>query len=617
MQLVRFEFQTSRDIPFYAHLCNLLLGQEPGITIARSSKGYLIEAQGDQANLETLADKIANMFPLSVWLTDSSITLANERLGYDKPLKVDGELPDYCSHCYPRIGDNQSSEFGQILTPCPVCGGEQHWQSLNSGIDLASLKQQSRALLAGDSLTLSDGSVLSLTAGPELTALAGRANSLLVCNPNMLGRVFTLSTEQTLALCAIEKPLIRARARNDINEPNAPWPLPMYQLCFPWNRELICIAEILRQQNVTAVHITPGSPRIQLARVPGHNSTGWSEINTTASLCPPKKPEFIGAPEPLYDSAEMLCIEAHWHKGKRHLGNISFTAKQHEHLSAIATSSEAEQLAQCALNAAMLEADSLNLKIILPLQAKQPHIAALHFSSICEGKMLHTDKEGQIHTFLSLPTLPARGADIIAQLNKGEQVQVTAKFTETWPEVMARLQALDTSAYAGTLTGLFAICALLLELDLLGDKARTQDHQILAQALEAAALSMPGRRAPRIDYPLIKQGEGLTLDWKRTLGSLMAFRLAEPDDAGKIAFGVFDSLADYLANWVEHLDNKQGIAAVALCGDEMANECLNQRLAIRIGKNFPLLVNRKLAIAGNNYAAGALYLKRRRFGLRA
>lgn len=619
MQLVRFEFETSRDIPFYAHLCNRLLALEPGITIARTANAYLIEAEGEQAHLEALADNIARVFPLSVWLTDSTIKLVNDRLGSKTPLKVEGELPDYCSHCQPLMGDNQSPEFGQILLPCPVCGGEQHWQHLQPSIEIAGLKQHVNALLAGDSLTLSDGTILTLH--PDLAASEHQHQTgLLVCNPNMLGNLFVLSAEQTLGLSSVEKPLIRARPRQESIEVNRhlPFPLqlPLYSLCFPWNRELVCIAELLRQQNITAIHVIAANPRLQLARVPSHNSNGWSEIASAAPLTSLTESRLSGAPEPLHDSAQMLGIKAHWYKAKGHRGVISFSARQST-LEPDAQSRDAELLAQCALNAAMLEADSLNLKIILPLQAKQPHIAALHFSSRCEGKMLHTDKQGLIHTFLSLPTLPASGADIIDQLNTGEQAQVTAKFTLAWPEVMTRLQSLDTSAYAGTLTGLFAVCALLLELDKLGDKTRTQDHQILAQALEAAALSLPGRRAPRIDYPLIKQGEGLTLDWKRTLGSLMAFRLAEPDDVGKIAFGVFDSLADYLANWVEHLDNKQGIAAVALSGDEMANECLNQRLAMRIGKNFPLLINRKLAIAGNNYAAGALYLKRRRFGLRA
>ncbi|GAL06265.1 protein hydE [Photobacterium aphoticum] len=95
----------------------------------------------------------------------------------------------------------------------------------------------------------------------------------------------------------------------------------------------------------------------------------------------------------------------------------------------------------------------------------------------------------------------------------------------------------------------------------------------------------------------------------------MAFRLAtDGDDAlvPKLAFGIMDSLADHLATWIEHLDGKHGIEQVVLAGNEMANECLAQRLAVRVGKNFPLFANRRLALDSSNLSVGALLLKQRR-----
>ncbi|MCF1437406.1 MAG: hypothetical protein LPD71_01220, partial [Shewanella sp.] len=365
-----------------------------------------------------------------------------------------------------------------------------------------------------------------------------------------------------------------------------------YRLCFPWNRQLIVLSERLRQRGVTWVALDGNSQRPMVARIAGQ----WSPITDTQPA--PISP----APEPLHDSVQLSGWQASWHKQVLSFGTADIQT----------LAQDADTLAQCALNAINLEHGMKTLVL-----DSAPNTAALHFASSCEGKLVHTDNQGKIQTFLTLPSLPASGAVVLSQLKEGKQAKVTAKFAARWPEVIARVEQFNTGAFTGTLTGLLALCALFLDLDEDGRRQRTVCHRQLADALETCAMETPGRRAPRIDYPLTKGDSGLTIDWKSTLGSLMAFRLVEPEDAGKIALGLFDSLADYLANWIEHLDNKFAIKAVGLCGDEMAFECLAQRLAIRIGKNYPLLVNYKLPLIGANYAAGALYLKRRRFVARS
>ncbi len=92
----------------------------------------------------------------------------------------------------------------------------------------------------------------------------------------------------------------------------------------------------------------------------------------------------------------------------------------------------------------------------------------------------------------------------------------------------------------------------------------------------------------------------------------MSFRLAGDTDAAKLCFAAQDSLADYLANWVEHLDLSIGIDCVLLAGSAMANPVLSKRIAIRIGKNFPLAASQLLDLDGALLAAGALWLRQRR-----
>jgi hydrogenase maturation factor HypF (carbamoyltransferase family) len=73
-----------------------------------------------------------------------------------------------------------------------------------------------------------------------------------------------------------------------------------------------------------------------------------------------------------------------------------------------------------------------------------------------------------------------------------------------------------------------------------------------------------------------------------------------------------DSLADYLANWLEHIDLNIGVHNIALAGNDLANETLCRRISLRLGKNFPLVVNRSLDLDGDNLAVGALYVKQRK-----
>ena len=93
---------------------------------------------------------------------------------------------------------------------------------------------------------------------------------------------------------------------------------------------------------------------------------------------------------------------------------------------------------------------------------------------------------------------------------------------------------------------------------------------------------------------------------------MLSFRIAGNGDPSQLAFAMQDSLADYFANWLEHIDLNIGLQQIALAGDELTNETLCKRISLRIGKNFPLVINRSLDLDGDNLAVGALYAKQRK-----
>ncbi|WP_305812609.1 Kae1-like domain-containing protein [Photobacterium leiognathi] len=141
----------------------------------------------------------------------------------------------------------------------------------------------------------------------------------------------------------------------------------------------------------------------------------------------------------------------------------------------------------------------------------------------------------------------------------------------------------------------------------------TNSIQYLNDALIAKALQNSGQKGHRVDYSLDMIDGKRTIEWAKTLGSLMSFRLVvDESELDKLAFGIMDSLADYIANWIERIDETTGVKAVVLAGSDFANEVLTERLSLRVGKNFNITVNRQLELDSSNLSAGALYLKMRR-----
>ncbi|QBF82686.1 hypothetical protein EXU30_08285 [Shewanella maritima] len=136
--------------------------------------------------------------------------------------------------------------------------------------------------------------------------------------------------------------------------------------------------------------------------------------------------------------------------------------------------------------------------------------------------------------------------------------------------------------------------------------------QQLADSFVADAAAYRGNNAPRVDFPLTKGEAHRSINWCKTLGTLMSFRLAGETDTKMLAFAFHDSLADYLSNWIEHVDQNIGVQHLVLAGSEFDNPVLAQRINLRIGNNTPILVNHQLDLEGANLAVGGIFLAQRR-----
>lgn len=647
MKNIRFDFICAREVPFYAHLCNQYLHDETlKITIGCDAQHpfgtlrYFIEAQGEQAQLEQLADAIAADFLLSAWLIDSGIKAIDTPQG-SKALLHTPALPPplashpavnssvagvpFCQQCYPLIGDNQAAKFGQLDLACPCCHGELLLTPAQKALTLTDLNAMAAQLLSQGRLDLAaEGISLSLSAFPQGEQY--QRPQLLICDPNRLSDHFSLKERQIFALSSIEKPLISAAPMTNHRHLNA----PLYDIGFAYSRVVLVLAELLRQKGVNWVYLQGEHNRTRLAWVAG----AWAECTTQAVSPAPR--QYRCDNEPLRDAVDFGGFHASWQqpKGARQAQGVitlvpTLRSRSH-HRQQPADSLDPDSLepstrgqdnstlalepsmgyrhAECALLSAMLSANAGTMLKAQQNRKLAKNSAVIYLSQQHPSQIVTCDAKGETALFFALPPLPDNGYAIFHQLDSSPQRAVAQKFKQLFPDDYLKLLSLQLQGRRDNLQSLWAIAAILIGLN---KDSTTQSPESLSDALMAAAMAYQGSNAPRIDYPLTKGEAYRSVNWCKTLGTVLSFRIAGNEDPHQLAFAMHDSLADYLANWLEHLDLNIGIQHIALAGNAWSNDTLAQRVNLRLGKNFPLVVNRHLELDGANLAVGALFAKGR------
>lgn len=624
MHNIRFDFVCQRSVPLYEHLCNQYLQRKQcSITIGiehqhdTGAMCYFIEAYAQQAQLEALADDIAADFLLSVWLIKTEIKRIECKTGQTKPFVVQQHqgLPLYfCQHCQPQLGDNQHPHFADINLICEHCKGHYKLSHEQKSLTKFDLLAMANHLLQDKTLALP---MLGITLGltPNKSYTQYRRPRILVCNPNSLNSQFCVSNNQVLALSSIEKPLLRVRPASDHPNLNA----PLYEIQFAHNRLLVILAEMLRQKGVHWVYVNQDgidkakmAPPLYLASI----TQGWLPLTTETDGSMPLATNLTCLhDENSYETATHKFLvkcsqrELAWHvKSLPAAPSSSTMASQTTKQSD--TSSDIS-LSLCALSAGLLRHD-IDDHHGKPQFVKQA--AVLYFSQAHPCQIVNVDDKSEAALFFELPHFSQNGYALCHQLSDSPQKNVLDKFKQLYPSEYNQLLDLTFSNTDGSLNQLMAICAVIIGA---GQKHYHQDCnpacvESLADRFISLAMSYQGNNAPRIDFPLTKGMAYRSLNWCKTIGSMMSFKLAGDSNLAKLAFAFHDSFADYLSHWIEHVDQNSGIKQLVIAGSDFANPVLAERIQLRVGKNYPLRVNPLLDLDGVNIAIGGLYLKQRR-----
>ncbi|WP_351015899.1 NiFe hydrogenase [Shewanella sp. AC91-MNA-CIBAN-0169] len=671
MHNIRFDFVCQRHVPLYEHLCNQYLERnEFNISIGAESEPqtskirYFIEAFATQAQLEALADEIASDFLLSVWLLDTHIQRIEQHSGQRKPFKIKplySGLPLYfCQHCQPQFGDNQHPSFGDINLQCHHCMGHEKLSRDEKSLTQADIAAMANRLLSHKSLPLPilgitlwltpPAAIFSSTIQPSTispnaddqrinssqtnapitaitTTIKYQRPRILVCNPNSLNSHFIVNDSQVLALSSIEKPLLRVRPSSDHPSLLA----PLYEIQFAENRLLVILTEVLRQKGINWLHVTHDidlhtsqeallNKPLRLASV----NQQWLPITTlgNGTIPLPTNVTCLHDEHHYQDDLHTFTVQSsttdiNWRVSDNDAKPSNSQSASPLAVPAVLASSLADDSSTitndittslCALNAAVLRCDP-NKNHHKTQFVK--HAAVLYFSQQNTCQIVTLDSQSKPELFFQLPTLPTTGYEIYHSLSESPQKSLLDKFKQLFPAEYNQLLDLHIQANDGALSQLMAVATLIIGAYPVETAQRVSVTE-LADKFIALAMAHHGNNAPRIDFPLTKGAAHRSLNWCKTLGSLMSFKLAGETNLAKLAFAFHDSFADYLSHWVEHLDQNIGVKQLVIAGSEFANPVLTDRVQLRIGKNFPLLVNPLLDLDGVNIAIGGLYLKQRR-----
>lgn len=143
----------------------------------------------------------------------------------------------------------------------------------------------------------------------------------------------------------------------------------------------------------------------------------------------------------------------------------------------------------------------------------------------------------------------------------------------------------STPRISKNLTDIFAIIARVLGFC----KSSASDDYAKESLLNYAKLCLRDK-GPRIDYKLKKTAQGgLELDYPRILRSCMSFALAGVERE-MIAFGVLDSLAEFIGNFVRDMAQNYALGQVFVCGDMLSHKIFFDKILLYLPRDIALIL---------------------------
>jgi len=126
-----------------------------------------------------------------------------------------------------------------------------------------------------------------------------------------------------------------------------------------------------------------------------------------------------------------------------------------------------------------------------------------------------------------------------------------------------------------------------------------------AKVLCENANSFKGKKGPRIDYKLIREGDKARLDSLRVIKTAMSFKLAGID-APTLCFGVVESFAEFVSNLMDEISQDYEIDGVCMNGSLFSLEKLVDKFYTITTKNYTVWTNKEFTLDETNLSYGII-----------
>lgn len=596
---IAFKFEYIHDNGLFIRLLNRIeeLSTIP-LSLYKEDTHYRIEALGDQAALETLAEQISTLIPQSLFLRDYKI----EEIDKDEDSEVvtaflsDNDTPfkvPYCPECQERV----VKTFDPFDT-CFVCGFTKtslSMEDLSAFTGLTAPTEEAFFVQLANILSEKGELTLPTYNGVRrfslLNSNAHCNEGVLFCNPSDISEKFLITQGELDALMTVEKPTVRLKAKlmlrseYELHE-------PFYPIFFADDKITLALSTALKNKGIDAVFCDP-IPTLRVASAldehliitTGRDMLPWS---TPLSL---KNPSFCEYSDfQAYGDTNGVYVDR-----KLDLGNRPFiryvTNEETSHVSK-AIHFEPSHAAQ--------------RSIVLEHELEDQALCGIHFSREHRSHIFcYSGKIGYTPMVLFRDddlTQPKDMIEAIATMDEGG-MRLVQNFKNAFPDLYEKIEQHEFKIHTDItdLTKLWSMAAVFIGLYEGDDALRS------CKMLEATAIEFGGKSGPRIDYKVISTEEGYQLDLRLAIRSAMSFKLAGLDDY-LLSFGFIDSLADFIAQQAEDSDANIGINGVTLSGGLFENRQLLMRAYNALSVNYPIYRNERLSIDNANVALGAITL---------
>jgi len=595
---IAFKFDYIHDNGLFSRLLQRLekLSDIP-LFLYHEGHYYIVEAEGEQRELEALAEQISTIVPQSLFLRDHKIEAVEAEKSYEKttlPLSdqhISFDIP-YCTECQ----ENVIQSFDPFIS-CPVCGFSEDSLTMDElSVHTGIIGTNSEAFFEKLSVHLLENKEITLPTYNDLRTFSllngsNKGQGILVCDPSHISDMFLITQGELDALMMVEKPSVRLKPKLKFRVEHE-LDRPFYPVFFADDKITLAFVTALKKKGIEAVFCD---------QVPTLRVASALEQHLILGIGRDMLPYKVNFPLEHPSYVEYAGFQAYGNTNGLILStDLDLNDEAHIHYVAnngITDVSNAIRYepGHAAMRSVVIE-HSLKEKALSGIYLSREHPSQIFSFSAKIGytpMVLFGDRDIK---------QPGEMLNAIAAMDD-RGVRLVNNFKDKFPELYQKIVHTEFTQHTqiSGIAKIWSLAAVFIGLYEGNDALRS------SEILESTAIEFSGKSGPRIDYKVISTNDGYQLDPRLAIRSAMSFKLAGLDDY-LLSFGFIDSLADFIAQQAENADANIGINGVVLSGNLFENRQLMMRTYNALSVNYPIYRNERISIDHANVALGAITL---------